>query len=158
MLYVFREGEPAVELWELNARESIRDLVARYNANGDSGRFEQVMELFAPDAVMELLGTDGQIRTFTGRQEIETIFTSTKAGWDATVAPQVANHHIRHFTATHQIDLVDQHHAKGRCYYAVLMAHGLDHWGRYLDEYEEREGRWLFSRRRATTDARRPPT
>ncbi|MET0627555.1 MAG: nuclear transport factor 2 family protein [Acidimicrobiia bacterium] len=41
-----------VELWELSAREEIRDLVARYNANGDTGRFPQVLELFAPDAVM----------------------------------------------------------------------------------------------------------
>ena len=32
---------------ELVARESIRDLVARYNPNGDSGRFDQVVELFA---------------------------------------------------------------------------------------------------------------
>ena len=32
---------------ELIARESIRDLVARYNANGDSGRFDQVVELMA---------------------------------------------------------------------------------------------------------------
>ena len=35
---------------------AIRDLVARYNANGDSGRFDQVLELFAPDAVMEIVG------------------------------------------------------------------------------------------------------
>ena len=41
-----------MELWELTARESIRDLVARYNANADTGRFDQVLELFAPDAVM----------------------------------------------------------------------------------------------------------
>lgn len=143
-----------MELWELGARESIRDLVARYNANGDSGRFVQVMEVFAPDAVMELLGTDGELRTFTGRDEIETIFTSTKAGWDATVATRSPRHHVRHFLSTHQIDLIDEHHARGRAYYMVLMAHGLDHWGRYLDEYEEREGRWWITRRRATTDGR----
>jgi hypothetical protein len=34
-----------MEGWELTARESIRDLVIRYNANGDSGRFAQVLEL-----------------------------------------------------------------------------------------------------------------
>ena len=38
-----------MELWQLIARESIRDLVARYNANGDTGRFAQVRELFSPD-------------------------------------------------------------------------------------------------------------
>jgi len=29
-----------MEIWELVARESVRDLVQRYNANGDSGRFD----------------------------------------------------------------------------------------------------------------------
>src|SRR5215472_3218788 len=42
--------------FELAARESIRDLVARYNANGDSGRFDAVMALFAEDATLELEG------------------------------------------------------------------------------------------------------
>ena len=40
--------------WEIAAREAIRDLVARYNANGDSGRFDPMLELFAEEAVMEL--------------------------------------------------------------------------------------------------------
>jgi hypothetical protein len=53
---------------------------------------------------------------------------------------------------THQIDFDDQTHARGRCYYQVLMAHGLDHWGRYFDEYGERDGRWLFTNRKVTTD------
>jgi hypothetical protein len=35
------------------------------------------------------------------------------------------------------------------------MAHGLDHWGRYLDTYEERGGRWLFTLRRALPDGAR---
>ena len=54
-----------MEHWELDAREQLRDLVARYNANGDTGRFEQVLDLFAPDAVMEI----GDGRTYTGRDE-----------------------------------------------------------------------------------------
>ncbi len=55
-----------MELWELAARESIRDLVARYNANGDSGRFEQQMQVFAPDAVMELVSAGGDVPPFRG--------------------------------------------------------------------------------------------
>jgi hypothetical protein len=35
------------------------------------------------------------------------------------------------------------------------MPHGLDHWGRYLDRYEEQHGRWLFTQRRALPDGRR---
>jgi hypothetical protein len=38
------------------------------------------------------------------------------------------------------------------------MPHGLDHWGRYLDRYEERDGRWLFTSRRALSDGRVEPS
>ena len=55
---------------EVAAREAIRDLVARYNANGDAGRFDDVVALFAPDAVMEL--PNGEV--LEGREAIA-------AGW-----------------------------------------------------------------------------
>ena len=45
-----------MEDWELKAREQIRHLAARDNAFGDSGRFENVMALFAEDAVVEVVG------------------------------------------------------------------------------------------------------
>ena len=56
------------------AREQIRDLVSRYNANGDSGRFERVRELFCPDATMQI----GRGRTYDGLDEIMTIFTESQ--------------------------------------------------------------------------------
>jgi ketosteroid isomerase-like protein len=143
-----------VEFWELVARESIRDLVARYNANGDSGRFEQMMKVFADDAVVELVGTDGTVRRFEGVEHIATIFTDTKASWDVEVKPLAPGHHVRHLTATHQIDVIDETHARGRCYFLVLMGHGLDHWGRYIDEYGVDDDRWLITHRRAITDGR----
>jgi 3-phenylpropionate/cinnamic acid dioxygenase small subunit len=149
-----------MELWELVARESIRDLVARYNANGDSGRFDHMLELFADDAVMDLESPDGAVRRFEGRDRIATIFTATKASWDAQAesaggpAARRPRHHVRHFVATHQIDVDDESHAHGRSYFAVLMPHGLDHWGRYLDTYGVRDGRWVITTRRALTDGR----
>ncbi len=135
-----------MEQWELIARDSIRDLVARYNANGDSGRFDQVMELFAPNAVMRTpMQPDKH-----GVDEIRTIFTD---------AQDTLSHigggtpkYIRHHTATHQIDLLSPTEAKGRCYYHVIMEHGLDHWGRYIDRYGVVDGRWLFTERTATMD------
>jgi len=137
---------------EVAARVAIADLVARYNAQGDSGRFEQLLELFCDDAVMELEGTDGTVTTYEGTAAIATIFTGAATRWRDQAAARSARHYLRHFTSTHQIDLVDERHATGRCYFAVLMPHGLDHWGRYLDRYEARHGRWLFARRRAVTD------
>jgi hypothetical protein len=141
-----------VELWELEARESIRDLVTRYNSNGDTGRFPQVLELFAEDAVMETAGSDGTPNVYRGRDEIATIFTGARDRWAASAEERKAPGYIRHCVFTHQIDVLDETHAKGRCYFQVLMSHGLDHWGRYFDEYEKRDGRWVFSHRKVTTD------
>lgn len=144
-----------MELWELVARESIRDLVARYNANGDAGRFAEMVKVFAPDAVMELVSADGRVRRFEGTEAITNIFTETKAAWDA--AGRGPAHHVRHFVATHQIDVDDPSHARGRSYFLVLMAHGVDHWGRYVDRYETRDGQWRIVERRALSDGRAPP-
>ena len=57
-----------------------------------------------------------------------------------------------HFTSTLQIDVLSPTSAKGRCYYQVLTPEGLDHWGRYLDEYGVVEGRWVFTHRREILD------
>ena len=43
-----------MELWELVARESIRDRIARWNANGDVGRFPEMVAVLAPDVEFEL--------------------------------------------------------------------------------------------------------
>jgi hypothetical protein len=134
-----------MELWELIARESIRDLVTRYNSNGDTGRFAQVLELFTDDAVMEL-----PHRSFHGRDEIATIFTDTRDQVSSRATPSYG----RHLTATHQIDLVDETHATGRLYYAVISPIGLDHWGRYTDRYEVVDGTWKFVARHVTVDGR----
>jgi 3-phenylpropionate/cinnamic acid dioxygenase small subunit len=143
-----------MEIWELVARESIRDLVARYNANGDSGRFEQVLEVFAEDATMELVTQEGGTRRFEGRAGIRSLFTETKDTWGALAQERATPHHVRHVTGTHQIDVGDQERASSRCYFFVLMPHGLDHWGRYLDTFGVRDGRWLIVHRRVVTDGR----
>lgn len=144
------------------AREGIRDLVTRYNSNGDSGRFEPLLELFADDAVMELDDGHGGWTRFEGRDRITTIFTgmrdhlrahaSAKTG--AQAGDPAPPEYIRHYTATHQIDLVDAEHATGRLYYAVVMRHGWDHWGRYMDRYVRQGGEWRFANRRVTVDGR----
>ena len=133
--------------FELEARESIRDLVARYNACGDSGRFDAMLALFTEDAVLEL-----DDATLTGRAAIRAFFegvaTRTGAGRSARF--------VRHFTATHQIDVLSEREARGYCYFAVLTDAGLDHWGRYRDVYRREGDRWLFARRKVTLDAAVP--
>ena len=135
-----------MEIWELIARESIRDLVARYNANGDSGRLDQMMELFTDDAVVE-----AQDREYVGKDAIREFFG---AAVGKTRSGQGGAKFIRHNTATHQIDLLSETEAKGRCYYTVLTDHGIDHWGRYVDDYRKIGDRWMFWHRAIRTDAR----
>jgi uncharacterized protein (TIGR02246 family) len=145
-----------MEVWELAARESIRDLVARYNASGDSGRFDETMALFADDAVVEVVPG----RTYTGPDEIRSLFAAAAK----TNAPESSSHEdeprkrrfVRHYTATHQIDVLGPDEARGRSYYAVLTESGLDHWGRYVDRYVRRDGHWMFHHRHITVDASVP--
>lgn len=134
-----------MQLNDLLAREAIRDLVARYNAYGDSGLFDRLMELFAPDATLEI--SPG---TYHGHDEIRSVFTGTRDHARQTSADRPP--YLRHCTATHQIDLVDESTATGRCYFSVLTRVGLDHWGRYIDEYRMTDGEWRFAHRRVITD------
>jgi hypothetical protein len=137
-----------LQVTDLLAREAIRDLVIRYNSYGDSGLFDRMLELFAPDAILEV---DGAV--YESRHEIRHMFsrvpvlTSKRGGRPA---------YLRHCTSTHQIDLVDESTATGRCYFFVLTAVGLDHWGRYLDDYRVVNAEWCFTRRRVLTDALSP--
>lgn len=143
-----------METWELIAREQIRDLVARYNACGDSGRFDELMELFWDDAEMEIGGPDGpDVRR--GADAIRSIFTGTADRWKTELAPAAepsAPHYVRHNVSTLVIDVDDPEHARGYCYFHTIMPHGVDHWGRYFDAYEARDGEWRFKRRRVRSE------
>jgi hypothetical protein len=143
-----------MEPWEVAAREEIRDLVVRYNSNGDTGRLDRVGELFAADSTLVLpdgrvlAGPDGIVAAFTGSRD--------RSRERAAEVGDRAAAHVRHFTSTHQIDLESPDSASGRCYFAVLTAAGLDHWGRYVDRYVVVDGRWKFSRRTVTVDGQSP--
>ena len=156
---------------DLLAREAVRDLVTRYNSYGDSGKFDLLWPLFAADAVMEIISASGARATHTGLDEIKQIFSRAN---DLVAGPAGAGRnagvYIRHSTATHQIDLVDADHGVGRCYFAVIIgpvgglvgglddgsvdgsAGGLDHWGRYVDDYVRIDGAWRFQRRKVYVD------
>jgi uncharacterized protein (TIGR02246 family) len=132
-----------VEPWELEARECIRDLVARYNASGDAGRFDPMLALFAEDAVLEVPD-----RRLDGRAAIRAYFESVAAGEGGRPAVRL----LRHHTATLQIDVDTREEARGRCYFQVFTERGLDHWGRYVDTFRRVDGRWRFASRRVTLD------
>jgi uncharacterized protein (TIGR02246 family) len=130
------------------ARDAIRDLVARYNQLGDTGRVDALAQLFSNDAVLETpsdvcRGRDGILALFAS------VASRTKS--DAKIK------RLRHFTATHAIDIDSANEATGICYYQVLTENGLDHWGVYADRYVRGEdGLWLFAARTAGIDGMTP--
>ena len=148
-----------MELWELVARESIRDRIARWNANGDAGRVSEMVKVLAP--TVEFQAGDGPL--IHGRDAVEAYMGGVRASKPAgpeTEAPVHMGRYVaeggrpslRHFTGTTVIDLLSPTSARVRTYYAVLSSFGLDHWGRYLDEFEVVDDTWLIIKRTVTTE------
>jgi hypothetical protein len=139
-----------MELWELVAREEIRECIAGYNAYGDSGRMAEMLDVFTDDAIMEIEGVATR-----GRDAIAAVMKD--AGRDFVAYAKAAGTPrggpvLRHFTSTVTIRVVSETQAHASLYYFVLMHHGLDHWGRYDDDYRRVDGRWRISRRREWMD------
>lgn len=135
-----------MDSWELEAREIIRSIISRYAHCADSGRFDELVTLFAVDGVLEIAGRD----PLTGRDAIRAFLTGTKASMAAGVAPPFIRHHVS------SIDLTvhDREHAAARSYFFVINQRGPDHWGRYRDDFVRREGQWFFERRLVRLDGR----
>lgn len=133
-----------MEPWEPAAREAIRELVARYTHLGDGGRIEQMTELFAPDAVLDVAGTG----TFTGRDAMAGFFGGLADGTVADPAVTYIRHHVANLTITFD----GPEHASGAAYWLVVNDNGPVRWGRYRDEYRCDEGEWRFSRRAIRAD------
>jgi hypothetical protein len=130
--------ESTVELWELVAREHIRDTIARYNWAGDSGRLEGLAETFCTDGVLEIRGGE----TLRGRSGI-IAFLSTVTG-KATI--------VRHNVANVLFINVTREQAQVSCYFTVLTHIGLDHIGRYRDTFVPDGDTWLIKHRKVSTD------
>jgi hypothetical protein len=145
-----------MELWELVARESIRDRIARWNANGDAGRFAEMVQVLAPDVEFEAAGSEpirGRHAVLSYLAGLQSSGATPKSG---RYVPAGGRPSLRHFTSTVQIDLVSEREARVRSYYQVVTATGLDHWGRYLDDFGVVDGEWLITRRVVTTEGRDP--
>jgi hypothetical protein len=146
-----------MEVWELIARESVRDRIARWNANGDAGRFGDMVQVLSPD--IEFQAADSPV--LHGRDAVLAFLGGVGgAGDDGRPAglptgryvPPGGRPSIRHYTSTVQIDVTSETTARVRSYYVVLSSSGLDHWGRYLDEFDVVDGEWLITKRTVTTE------
>jgi ketosteroid isomerase-like protein len=135
---------------------AIRSLHARYAQGVDRGRFAETAALFAPDAALEVEGSARVV----GRDAIQRYFEGVGDTLEATSASRLIRHHV----TSAVVDAVDDDHARGAVYFLAVTERGVDHWGRYRDEYvrltdsardpREPAGGWRFSERICVTEGR----
>ena len=132
-------------MWELVAREQIRDTLARYNWAGDAGRLEELAETFRADGVLEIRGS----QPLHGRSEIVAFLSGVtgKIAIAADVKPIV-----RHNVANVRFTELTRDQADVSCYFTVITHIGLDHIGRYRDTLVRDGDTWLIKHRKVSTD------
>jgi hypothetical protein len=117
----------------LLAHEEIRQLVSHYAVHVDARDLDALVELFVDDVRVG--------RGAVGRDALKASFR------EALLVPGIMVLNV----GTHAIDLVDDDHATGIVYCKGEVQQG-DRWIHqlivYTDEYERRDGRWYFVRRR----------
>jgi SnoaL-like domain len=81
-----------MELWELAAREHIRDTLARYNWSGDALRLDDLAQTFCEDGELELRGSD----PVRGRAAIIELLGGAVAAPNATAQASGVKRIVRH--------------------------------------------------------------
>ena len=150
--------DPKMEMWELVAREQIRDTLARYNWSGDAGRIDGLAETFCADGVLEVRG----LAPLRGRSEIGAFLGKVTGDVAADVdVKRIVRHNVANVLFTELTG--DQAHVSS--YFTVVTHIGLDHFGRYRDIMVPEGDTWLIKHRKVSTDwaapnsamARQPP-
>ena len=137
-----------MELWQLSARELVRETVHRYAHLVDRGAIEELLELFAEDGTLEA----GDLPPARGRDAIRALLIGTGARLAAAAERPLIRHHLSNLT----IDVAGPEAATAACYFFVVTERGPDHWGRYRDRLIRAGERWLFHHRRVRTDGYAP--
>jgi hypothetical protein len=138
-----------MEVWELVAREQIRDTLARYNWSGDAGKVDGLAETFCLDGVLEIRGS----APLRGRSEIVAFLGGVTANIADDVADKVAvKPVVRHNVTNVLFNSLAPDQAHVSCYFTVVTHIGLDHFGRYRDTLVPDGGTWLIKHRKVSTD------
>ena len=137
-----------MELWELVARERIRDTIARYSWSGDSLRLPELLEAFCEDGTLEIRGGEA----LRGRDAILGYLDGVGAGTPPAVPGM--KRIVRHNLANIRIVELTPERAEVSSYFTVLTEIGLDHYGRYRDTFVPVGDQWLIEHRFVSTDWR----
>jgi hypothetical protein len=137
-----------MELWELAARERIRDTLARYNWSGDGLRLDDLAQTFCEDGELELRGNE----PIRGRAAIVAVLGGVVTGPSTAAAATGVKRIVRHNVTNIRFTDVTPQEARVACYFTVLTEIGLDHYGRYRDVFVPVGDDWLIQHRFVSTD------
>lgn len=137
-----------MELWELVAREQVRDTYTDYTHAGDRMRLDDLAGCFTSEGSLEV----ADLFVATGRSAIVEHLTPAPG---AGAAP-TERFFVRHFIANLRFNTIAPGLIETSAYFVVFTPAGPDHWGRYRDELVPVDDRWLFRRRLVTVDAAAP--
>jgi SnoaL-like protein len=137
-----------MELWELAARERIRDTLARYNWSGDALRLDDLAQTFCQDGELELRGS----KPIAGRAAIVALLGGVVTDPNAVAQASGVKRIVRHNVASIRFTTVTANEAHVACYFTVLTEIGLDHYGRYRDVFVPVGDAWLIRHRFVSTD------
>ncbi len=137
-----------MELWELAAREHIRDTLARYNWSGDALRLDDLAQTFCEDGALELRGSE----PVRGRAAIVEVLGGAVATPNAAAQASGVKRIVRHNLTNVCFTEVRPDEARVACYFTVFTEIGLDHYGRYRDVFVPVGDGWLIRHRFVSTD------
>lgn len=137
-----------MQLWELVARERIRDTLARYNWSGDALRLDDLAQTFCEDGELELR-SDEPVR---GRAAIVELLGGAVAAPNAAAQASGIKRIVRHNVTNIRVTDVCPDEARVACYFTVFTEIGLDHYGRYRDVFVPVGDDWLIRHRFVSTD------
>jgi hypothetical protein len=139
-----------MDMWELVARERIRDTFARYNWSGDALRIDDLTQCFCVDGELEVRG----VTAARGRAAIAE-FLGGVTDQGARLAGDVKRI-VRHNVTNIRFTDVTPERASVSAYFTVVTEIGLDHYGRYRDVFVPVGDEWLIRHRFVSTDWRAP--
>jgi hypothetical protein len=137
-----------MELWELVARERIRDALARYTWSGDALRLDDLAETFCEDGALEIRGHD----PVRGRAAIVERLGGVVAAPNTTARATGVKRIVRHNVANIRFTDISPDEAHVSSYFTVVTEIGFDHYGRYRDVFVPVGDDWLIRHRFVSTD------
>ena len=145
-----------MEIWELSAREAIRDAIAQYTHSGDRFLLEDLAAAFSEDGILEVRGSEPvQGRTAIVRRlsggagsTNEEVRAAAMARGAATGTKRI----VRHTITNIRFEAISPDEAQVASYFTVFTEIGLDHLGRYRDRFVPVGDRWLIAHRFVSVD------